>query len=123
SPSGEAKWIAAIVQKTLMNPLHAGLVPSREGPLRGEHYERRFWDPEVREQLLATCAGRRRWQKTNTAKSSIHLLNGLVHCQRCGKRLYMGGLKKSGQGYQCLTGINQGELTCPGVYLREELLD
>lgn len=123
SPSGKAKWLATILLKSLFNPLHTGQVPSCNGLLPGEHWERRFWDPEVRDQLLAACAERKRWKKTNTARAPEHLLAGLVHCYRCGKRLYVGGLKRKRQFYQCHTGRGSGKVTCPGVLIATDLLE
>jgi site-specific DNA recombinase len=122
SPSGQKKWIAVVVDHVRKNPVHAGLVPSRNGPLPGAHAEQRYYEPEVFEQMEAACKERRRWAKTNTAKPSNHLLNGLIFCGRCGKRLYIGGNSKR-QMYQCLNGASSGKLTCPGALAREDLVD
>lgn len=120
---GKTKWHFGTVQKVLWNPLHAGLIPSRVGLLRGEHYERRYWDPEVLEQLKEAAASRRRWAKTNTAKQTVHLLNGLAHCSRCGERLYSQSFNEAQRVYYCRSGQSTGKRTCPGVRVPEERVD
>lgn len=123
SPSGEKQWLAAVVDRTLKNPLHAGLVPSRQGPLPGQHAERRFYDAAVYEQLQQTRATRKRWARTNTARSTTHLLHGIVRCGRCGRRLFLAGSRGQPRAYQCLSGQGHGKLTCSGVWVKAELVD
>src|SRR5262245_15888312 len=106
-----------------MNPLHAGLVTSSQGLQRGEHFERRYWDPEVREQLLEAFAARKRWSKTNTSKETTYLLNGLVFCARCGERLYAVDQKGRYRYYYCRKGQNTGKFTCPGVRVADRHLE
>jgi hypothetical protein len=82
-------WNISTVWKILLCPLHAGLVHSvRFGLVKGEHWDSRYYDPEVFEQILAAKEGRRKFSRTNTGSIvDDRLLNGLPTCARCGSRL------------------------------------
>jgi site-specific DNA recombinase len=122
SASGKSKWTHAVVLQQIKKPVHAGLVPSRKGPLKGEHWDFRYYDPEVWEQLQLTRSQRKRW-KTNTAKTATHLLNGLVVCGRCGDRLYISSPNSPYRSYRCNAGAAQGQRTCPTVTVRADALE
>ena len=118
------KWSTTVLWNTLSNPLHAGLVPSAKGPIQGEHYPHRYFDPQVRERILAAKDDRKKFPTNTASQHNERLLNGLVRCARCGKRLYptthSGGKYRV---YRCLSGLSVGASTCPGVGVREDELD
>lgn len=119
SPSGK-RWVIQSIKQVLETPTHAGLVPSANGPLRGEHFEYRYYDPEVFEQIQALRIQKRERFKTNTGKSGTHLLNGFIYCGRCGSRLYVSSPGSIYRGYRCVRGLSQGKRTCPVVTVRAE---
>jgi site-specific DNA recombinase len=125
SPSGKALWNTHVVDCVMSNPVHAGLVPvGRNGQqwIRGEHYERRIYDEEVLEQLKSARAHRRKWM-TNTAAANHHVLNGIVHCHRCGRPLRVSSANTKYRGYRCETGMSQGQRTCPDLTIRADALE
>lgn len=124
SPAGAPRWWVSVLRNVLQNPLHAGLIklPRSEELVRGQHWEARFFDPEVRDQLLETTRRRQRFA-TNTAKADHYLLNGIVLCDNCGKRLRPYLNEGRGNQFFCNHGIGTGKLTCPGVRIKEAVLD
>lgn len=132
TPRGK-KWVAMRVLQIIFNPAHAGYVsyyvdskgkrtPRPVSSELGQHYENRYWDTEVYEELLEIRAQRKTHCKTNTGKSnSPDLINGIACCARCGKRLYKTG--GSYRGYYCRTGRNHGTATCPEVTAHADVLD
>jgi DNA invertase Pin-like site-specific DNA recombinase len=124
SPSGKGQWSFATVRNTVMNPVHAGLIPSRAGLQVGEHNDRRFFDPEVLDRLTETRKSRPTWNKTNTAKAVHNLLAGFACCARCGHRLYVARSKDPAyRAYRCENGQRQGQRTCPDVSVRADALE
>lgn len=123
SPGG-VKWSALTVIKTLKNPVHAGMVVSKtKGLLEGAHLKNCYWDVETRERMVQLCEQRNERWKTNTSKSgSPHLVNGLVHCARCGIRLYPNSAQKY-RSYRCCNGATKGRRTCSDVSVRAEVLE
>ncbi len=123
SPLG-GKWIPCIIRRVLRNPLHAGMVPTRNGPRQGEHYERRLFDPEVREQILAVIQDRKRW-RTSRAQRVLPTLMGLATCGVCGKRLYVcwDPRRSAHHKFRCVREADCGGWTCPGVGIRADALE
>lgn len=124
----EPVWTAGTVWNVLRNPLHAGLIQQRDGErIKGQHWEQRFWDPEVLEQIEETHAQRVKKFKTTTGKkNSHHLLNGTIHCARCRRRLYMGSTSettKSHRSYKCENGRQEGQPTCPDLTVRAQWVE
>lgn len=122
------KWTNGTVWDVLKNPLHAGLIQLRDGTrIQGKHWEHRFWDPEVLEQIESQHALRVTRFKTCTGqKEGSHLLNGIIHCARCGKRLYLSSTSettKNYRSYKCFNGRNEGKQTCPDVVVRAEWVE
>jgi DNA-binding NarL/FixJ family response regulator len=119
------RWSAGAVMSVLKNPLHAGYVNSRrKGLIRGQHYEQRFYDLEVWQEIMALCQRRLDRWKTNSGKAKTpHLINGTAICARCGRRLYIANTTASYRNYRCQTGANQGQRTCPEVSVRAETLE
>jgi site-specific DNA recombinase len=119
------RWSNTTVWMVLSNPLHAGLIKQTDGSrIQGRHYEERFWDPEVLEQIEQTKNERVSRFKTCTGqKNTAHLLNGIISCKRCGKRLYMSSTSettKAYRSYKCQNGVKEGKHTCPEVVVRAQ---
>lgn len=125
SASGQSRWTTSVVHSVLTNPVHVGLVPlGRHGQewLPGEHADSRYYEADVLEQIKTTGLQRKSW-KTNTLKPTVHLLNAIVHCERCGERLYVSSQNTPYRSYRCEKGASQGQRTCPNVTVRAEGLE
>jgi len=121
----DPKWTTGTVWNTLCNPLHAGLIKCpNEERIKGQHWEQRFWDPEVLEQIEQAHSERNERFKTCTGqKNTPHLLNGLIFCARCGRRLYMTSTSESTKAYRsykCMNGVKEGQPTCADVVVRAQ---
>ena len=124
SPSGKKLWWDTMVYHLLFNPVHAGLVPSSQGWLRGEHYERRYWDTDDLQRLETLRAMRKEKFKSNTLHTSaVQVLGGIVLCARCGKRLYTSAAGSIYRSYKCVSGQAQGVVSCSGVSIRADVLE
>jgi site-specific DNA recombinase len=119
------RWSGGTVIDVLKNRLHAGYVHAKsKGWIVGQHYEQRLYEIEVVEEVLRTIERRNERWKTNTGKAnSIHLLNGLVHCARCGRRLYMSTGTAAYRRYRCESGRSQGKRTCPEVTIQADWVE
>jgi hypothetical protein len=60
---------------------------------------------------------------TNTHKLGAHLLNGMVYCARCERRLYVSTSCGPYRGYRCNTGMEAGAQTCREVAVRADALE
>lgn len=121
-PGGSGKWSERAVRRLLRNPLHAGLVKTPAGYAQGEHFENRFYDPELFHRLQEERQGRNRW-KTNTSATKRHLLAGIITCTRCAKRLYVAIAQDPYRAYRC-----RGEATpegdkCKRIYLNANMVE
>ncbi|MEO6907678.1 MAG: recombinase family protein [Abditibacteriaceae bacterium] len=124
----EPKWTNGTVWNTLRNPLHAGLIKLRSGELKkGQHYEQRFWDPEVLQQIEQLHELRIKRFKTVTGqKNKSHLLSGLIFCNRCGKRLYVkcsDETNRQYRAYYCVHCKHEGQSKCHGVSVRAQWVE
>jgi site-specific DNA recombinase len=124
----ETKWTHDGVSRILRNPLHAGLIVFHDKePMKGQHYEQRFWDPEVFYQIEEQFENRKKRFKTCTGQENMsHLLAGLIYCSRCGNRLYVScadATNRDYRSYRCSTGCKQGVPTCPGMRVRAQLVE
>ncbi len=122
------RWSSSTVWNVLKSPLHAGLVRTPAGEtIHGIHWEHRFWEPEISEQIIGQNRQRTSRFKTATAqKNTPHLLAGLIFCARCGNRLYMSSTSETTKGYRsykCFHGKNEGKLTCPDVVARAQWVE
>lgn len=124
----EPRWTSSTVWNVLRNPLHAGLIKTPDDErINGQHYEQRYWDPEVLDQIEASHIERLKRFKTCTGSSKqSHLLSGLIYCDRCGRRLYIASVEetsKNYRSYRCLNGVQQGQATCSGMTVRAEWVE
>ena len=122
------RWTDGTVWNVLRNPLHAGLIKLKSGErITGRHFESRFWNPEVLEQIESEHERRMNQFKTTTAKTNnVHLLSAIIHCARCGRRLYMDSTSESTKrfrSYKCDNGAHEGERTCPDVTVRAQWVE
>ena len=123
SPSGMTTWAVDVLRRILRNPLHAGLIRAKEKLIEGQHTAQRYYDREIYEQIEQRFEERKKLP-TNTSKAEQYLLNGLVTCAKCGKRLYpTKAPDKPHATYACLAGMNKGVQACPRVRIGEAALD
>ncbi|RYZ83944.1 MAG: hypothetical protein EOP06_19010, partial [Proteobacteria bacterium] len=99
-----AKWSATEVWRAIKSPVHSGQIVLRSRELiKGQHFEQRFWDPEVTEQLERMHVTRMgNFKTTSGRKNPKTLLNGLAFCARCGTRLYITSMAPSDSSYTAL---------------------
>jgi hypothetical protein len=80
--------------------------------IQGKHWEQRFWEPEVLEQLEAVHRQRvAKFKTISGRRNSPTLLNGLAFCARCGTRLYMSSSSETNKyyaSYKCQNGATAG---------------
>ncbi len=117
SPNGKSLWAQGTVREVLSSPLHAGLVAYGGKHMQGAHYDQRYYDPQVYDALIEARQKRKHWY-TATDHITVHLLNEMVFCARCGKRLYTSRAPKEYRSYRCTHGAKQGKRTCREVVVR-----
>jgi len=133
-PLASNAWRYASVLKTLTNPTHAGLVkmPRTGELLPGQFFVHRYYEPAVYEEVLRVRAERAACRGTNTQRegtsfASQLLLNGLLTCGRCGKRLYPSIQKNNERNarYTCQAGrLLPGKcVSCSGISAKVAILD
>lgn len=128
-------WRYGTILNIIENPVHAGLVRMpRTGDLyQGRFFEHRYYEPEVFYEIQQLRKERKeRGGGTNTIKEgtnagSLLLLNGLLTCKGCGRRLYPSiqkGNEKNAR-YCCQAGrIQPGKCkSCPGIAAKIAILD
>jgi len=104
-------WDGGVVRKILMHPVYAGLLRTQDGELiHAQWYEDRMWEPEERELILKRLKRNRKLGSTTVNKAE-YLLNGILTCAHCGRRLYAGHTPGGRRQYWC-----HGEhAECPGL--------
>ena len=86
SPSGKRKWYPETVRSVLRNPVHAGYVRWKDEIIQGRHFELRFWDMELTEELDRIITQRHRTRKRGV-KLDQFLLAGMLTCGYCDRPL------------------------------------
>ncbi len=117
-------WRQESIRNTLASPVHSGQVALGGKLYLGAHFEDRLWDPEEHEQLVQLGASRKKWHpRAATESVSVHLLEGLVFCHHCGKRLYTIKAQKEYRAYRCINGQTHGQRTCPHLTVQAQALE
>lgn len=119
------RWASGQVMKVVECCVHAGYVHSgRKGLIQGQHYEHRLYELADLEEVKRVHAQRNKRGSTNTLKPNMpHLVNGLVHCARCGRRLYIYTGNSAYRAYRCQKGNSEGKHTCRDVTVRAEWIE
>ena len=98
-----------------------------DGVKTGRHSEHRFWDESDYHEILTVHEARQRRFRTCTAKAdNEQVLAGIIHCARCGKRLYnscTNASTKAYRAYHCQNGYQQGQPSCPGMTVRAQWVE
>lgn len=118
-------WRQESIRDIVNSPVHSGQV-SYDGKLyQGAHFEQRLWNPEDHEALVQIGASRKKWRpRTATSEyMSVHLLEGIVQCYHCGKRLYTITAQKEYRAYRCTNGQTYGQRTCPHLTVQAQALE
>ena len=118
-------WRQESIRNILASPVHSGQVAYDGKLYRGAHYDQRLWDPEDHEALIQIGASRKKWRpRTATSEHmSVHLLEGIVYCYHCGKRLYTIKAQKEYRAYRCTNGQIHGQRTCPHLTVQAQALE
>jgi len=124
----EPKWTNSTVANVLCNPLHAGMVKKQSGELiQGQHFEHRFFEREIHEAIVEAMKERaRRFKTCSGGHKTLHLLSGMIYCERCGNPLRIsssGENEKNYRSYKCANGQKQGLRTCPNVVVRAQWVE
>ena len=117
-------WRQESIRNILASPVHSGQVAFGKKLYQGAHFEHRLWDPEEHEHLVQLGASRKKWHpRAATEHVSVHLLEGLVFCHHCGKRLYTIKAQKEYRAYRCINGQTHGQRTCPHLTVQAQALE
>lgn len=121
-PCGEGKWNVIGVLRILANPLHAGLVRLGDGYVRGQHFEHRYYDPDVFYRMIDERKSRKRWGNI-TSHCQKHLLAGIIVCAECGRRLKVAVSTGPYRSYRCPSEPSPEGDKCRRVYLNADLIE
>lgn len=122
APMGGKVWHTQIINRTIFNPFHYGLVEHDGELIRGAHFDHRVFDPEVRDELIKVKNIRKKFP-AHTGAMKVAPLAGLLTCANCGQRLYVVHPRGNYRGYRCdSNGI--GAIDCETKpYVRGEFLE
>jgi site-specific DNA recombinase len=132
-------WAATSVKRILGNPFYKGtLAYNRRRGYKRTSKHRPEDEHILVEGVIPAIVDEDTWDRvaailqeqkglSSAQKRSPLLLSGLVHCGRCGGKMFGSGNKKRGQKayhyYRCNNHLSKGSSVCPGTSVRVEVLD